>query len=185
MSKTIILVRHARTAWNVEGKIQGHTGADLDEIGRFQAADLAQRLAKLEVKISRILCSTLPRAMQTGEAVGNRLGLPLIPEERLWECGFGSLEGLTHAEVIERHGPELEPHLDHRGFGYDFRSFGGEHHEGVLQRHLQLLQDLSENGHEETYVLIGHGRALNTLLIHRWPQIALIDGNCEYRIVLL
>jgi probable phosphoglycerate mutase len=41
----VIAVRHGETAWNAALRIQGHTDIELNERGRWQAAQLAQALA--------------------------------------------------------------------------------------------------------------------------------------------
>ena len=44
MKRTLVLVRHGETAWNREGRFQGHTDIALSEIGRAQARALRTRL---------------------------------------------------------------------------------------------------------------------------------------------
>lgn len=42
---TIGLIRHGSTAWNKEGRVQGHTDNSLDAEGLQQAQLLAERLS--------------------------------------------------------------------------------------------------------------------------------------------
>ena len=37
----ILAIRHGQTAWNADGRIQGHTDIALDDVGRWQAGRLA------------------------------------------------------------------------------------------------------------------------------------------------
>ena len=39
--RRLVLVRHGRTAWNAEGRAQGHTDISLDDRGRRQSEDMA------------------------------------------------------------------------------------------------------------------------------------------------
>ncbi|RII86603.1 histidine phosphatase family protein, partial [Clavibacter michiganensis subsp. insidiosus] len=41
----IVLVRHGRTAWNVERRVQGSSDIPLDDTGRAQAATAGALLA--------------------------------------------------------------------------------------------------------------------------------------------
>ena len=40
---TLLLVRHGETDWNADGRLQGHTDRPLNDYGRQQAKDLAER----------------------------------------------------------------------------------------------------------------------------------------------
>lgn len=62
----IYLVRHGQTQWNLEKRLQGATDNVLNETGRRQAAELAQRLAG--VSFSHIYSSGLRRAQETTAA---------------------------------------------------------------------------------------------------------------------
>ncbi|KAB2051690.1 hypothetical protein ES319_A12G071800v1 [Gossypium barbadense] len=59
----IIVVRHGETAWNATGRIQGHMDVELDEVGRQQAASLAERLSRVP-EISAIYSSDLKRLLK-------------------------------------------------------------------------------------------------------------------------
>ena len=44
----LVFVRHGRTAFNVEGRLQGRLDMPLDEVGRRQAFTVAQAVAILQ-----------------------------------------------------------------------------------------------------------------------------------------
>ena len=60
---TLLLVRHGETDWNASGRLQGHTDRPLNEYGRRQAAELAERLDTDDV--AAIYASDLARARET------------------------------------------------------------------------------------------------------------------------
>jgi len=97
---TILLARHGETDWNAVGRWQGHTDRALTERGRRQAAELAERLANLE--LDAVYSSDLLRAVETAEPVAKRLGLPLQTLPELREVDVGTWAGLTRDEVAER-----------------------------------------------------------------------------------
>jgi probable phosphoglycerate mutase len=95
--------RHGESTWNAAGRWQGQADPPLSELGRAQAARLAERLAGAGVAL--LAASDLARARETAEIVGARLGLSPRLDPALREHDVGAWSGLTHAE-IERRWPE-------------------------------------------------------------------------------
>ena len=93
----IHLARHGQTAYNAEGRFQGHLPVPLDDTGRAQARDLAETVAAVEVRT--LVCSPLARARETAEIVGARIGL--VPEEdaRFTETDTGDWTDRSFAEI--------------------------------------------------------------------------------------
>ena len=64
----MLFVRHGRTTWNVEGRVQG--GGDLDEVGRTQAMALANRLSEEKiVTVIQYFKSLWPEKIRTHHAM--------------------------------------------------------------------------------------------------------------------
>jgi broad specificity phosphatase PhoE len=93
----IHLARHGQTAYNAEGRFQGHLPVPLDATGREQAAALAEAAA--DVPIGTLWCSPLARARETAEVVGRRIGLTPRPDARFAETDTGDWTGRSFAEV--------------------------------------------------------------------------------------
>jgi broad specificity phosphatase PhoE len=93
----IHLARHGQTAYNAEGRFQGHLPVPLDETGREQARALAETVVGVEVRT--LVCSPLSRARETADIVAARIGL--VPEEdaRFTETDTGDWTGRSFAEV--------------------------------------------------------------------------------------
>jgi 2,3-bisphosphoglycerate-dependent phosphoglycerate mutase len=111
---TLVLVRHGETDWNAEGRLQGHTDRPLNDFGRRQARELADRLAGGDA-IAAVYASDLVRARETAEIVAARLGgLPVAVDPDLREKNWGSWEGLTGDErlTVEYVGETTEAHRD-------------------------------------------------------------------------
>jgi broad specificity phosphatase PhoE len=94
---SIYLARHGRTAYNREGRFQGHLPVPLDDTGRAQAAELAERAAAHA--FAALWCSPLARARDTAEIVSRRIGLPAREDARLAETDAGEWTDRTFAEV--------------------------------------------------------------------------------------
>lgn len=101
----LIFVRHGESVWNREGRVQGRADPPLSELGRAQAALVAERLAR-EFKPAAVYSSALQRATATGQTIAERLGLPLNADARLNEYDIGVFTGLTDAEVTAQY-PEI------------------------------------------------------------------------------
>ena len=84
-------MRHGETAWNAENRILGSTDMPLNEKGRAQAADAAEKMK--DIRFDVIYTSCLSRSMETGLAVGALQDCPVIHEACLNEHDFGDFEG--------------------------------------------------------------------------------------------
>ena len=93
----IHLARHGQTAYNAEGRFQGHLPVPLDDTGREQARALAERVAGLE--LHALLCSPLARARETADIVAARIGLSPEEDVRFAETDTGEWTGRAFAEV--------------------------------------------------------------------------------------
>jgi len=93
----IHLARHGQTAYNAEGRFQGHLPVPLDDTGRAQARELAETVAGVEVRT--LVCSPLARARETAEIVGARIGLVPEEDERVTETDTGAWTDRSFAEI--------------------------------------------------------------------------------------
>lgn len=87
----LFILRHAQTALNAAGRMQGVTDASLDRQGRTQAKKLAERLFRLYA-IDHIYSSPYPRAQETAQFVARRYGLEVEISDDLAELGFGEID---------------------------------------------------------------------------------------------
>ena len=88
---TIFLVRHGETIDNARQIMQGQTQGELNEKGREQAQQVAERLAN--EPIDAVVASDLHRAIQTAEIIAAPHGLPVRTTELLRERDWGSFTG--------------------------------------------------------------------------------------------
>ncbi|MFA4932120.1 MAG: histidine phosphatase family protein [Caldisericia bacterium] len=95
--KTVYLVRHAETTWNLEGRVQGNRDTPLSIDGLAQTAKTVAYLSAL--RFDTIFTSPLLRARAIAEPVGVNLGILPIVVPGLREIEFGSWEGHTWNEI--------------------------------------------------------------------------------------
>jgi probable phosphoglycerate mutase len=127
---TFVLLRHGETPLTPQKRFSGSGGSDpsLSGVGREQAEKVAEALARRGT-IQAIVSSPLARTRETAQIVAARLGLEVAVEEGLRETDFGAWEGLTFAEVRERHPDDLnawlaDPHAAPTGGGESFAATG-------------------------------------------------------------
>ena len=94
---SIYLARHGQTAYNLEGRFQGHLPVPLDGAGRAQAAELAERA--VAHGFATLWCSSLRRARETADAVARRTGLAPREDERFVETDAGEWTDRSFADV--------------------------------------------------------------------------------------
>jgi broad specificity phosphatase PhoE len=100
----VYLARHGQTAYNHEGRFQGQQAIPLDDTGREQAAELAERASAYAFRA--LWCSPLLRARETADIVAARIGLDPVEDARLMETDAGDWTDLTFAAVRAKT-PEL------------------------------------------------------------------------------
>ena len=123
----LLLIRHGRTAWNAQERIQGHQDIPLSPEGR---AGLAGRRLPPAYAHFRWFASPLGRAVETAGLLGAR---DLRTDPRLMELHWGAWEGCTRRELREHHGKAF---AENEARGLDFRPPGGES-PGELRRRLE------------------------------------------------
>ena len=136
--RSLLLLRHGQTAWNLEGRIQGHTDVQLDETGHAQARATAKELAAL--RPARIWASDLARAADTAAYVAEACGLQVTADARLREYALGARESLTHVEYAAAH---PEEYAEFRRGHFDVVPDGEDTPE-VAERMIGSLQELLE-----------------------------------------
>ena len=83
--------------------MQGRTDIPLNDTGRQQAREVAQRLLEEGEIWSGIVSSTLARAHETAQIIADALGIPLLGSyEDLVERGYGDMEGMDVDEARAR-----------------------------------------------------------------------------------
>lgn len=89
----ILFVRHGKTAWNKEKKMQGNVDIPLSEEGITHAQMMAEKLK--DKKIDVAFCSPLERAKQTLDIINEVRDnvISVIYEEALTERNYALYEG--------------------------------------------------------------------------------------------
>lgn len=155
----IFLVRHGQTVWNIEQRYQGHTDTPLTEVGRNQAACVAERLAV--EPITAVYASDLGRAVETAGYIAVKHGLEVCSVPQLREFCFGDWEGETFVEISQRW-PQLSTEFYRAPAATTIP--GGETFSGLKERATTALEQIVAAHPEQSIVIVSHGGTIRTLL---------------------
>jgi broad specificity phosphatase PhoE len=178
----ILLARHGETDDNVPPlRFQGQRDTPLNDNGRAQARELAERVAALDPPIASLWSSDLSRARETAEIVGARIGLEPRLDARLREGWRGEWEGFLFDEIAasdpERYAAWRSPDAE---VGFQFP--GGETLAQQQARVLAACRDAesrlrppatasgSPAGDVASALLVCHGGSIRTMLCRRDPR---------------
>jgi probable phosphoglycerate mutase len=167
---TLILVRHGRTVLTESRKISGGDGEnpDLSELGRQDAREVAEELAKLGHSGNfaylsapvAVVHSPIARAKQTAQAISNRISLPMVSNADLAEIGFGEWDGLTNEEMIAAFEEEYNVW---RG-SFDVAPPGGDSLKDFDARVRRAFDAILKQYSGQTVVVVAHVMPIRALL---------------------
>ena len=157
----ILLARHGETTSNAEHRFQGQLDVPLNERGRAQAAELAERVAAELPDLAALVASPLARARETAEVIGRRVGLVPRLEPRLVELDVGAWSGRLYADV---QAAEPDAFAAWLGAGWGFRAPGGE---SLLEQRDRVVAALDEVRRGPLPALVVcHGGVMRAALAH-------------------
>jgi len=167
MDRTLVLLRHGQSDWNLKNLFTGWKDPDLTEVGIKEASDAGARLKAKGVVIQRAFTSALTRAQHTTRLALEAMGAanaPVVKDMRLNERDYGDLSGLNKDEAVAKWGKE-QVMIWRRSF--DIPPPGGESLRDTLARVLPYYcQDILPcvlRG--ESTIVVAHGNSLRALLM--------------------
>jgi broad specificity phosphatase PhoE len=165
-ARKLYFIRHGETDWNAARRLQGRNDVPLNALGRRQAAQCGELLAKLFAAHGRtpqhftFTSSPLSRARETMDILRVALGLPqkaYATDPRLAELSFGSWEGLTYKEVRDQDRSILAKRDRDK---WNFRPPGGESYAQLLVRVREWYGSVSGDA-----VVTAHGGVARAFLV--------------------
>lgn len=156
----IYLARHGETDWNLGNKIQGQTDTPLNDNGKKQAQELAEKISREMGKIGSIYSSRYKRALETARIIGRKLSLFPVVYQGLEEICLGKWEGYTWKQVREEFPDEYQRW--HQNRRYETPP-GGESYQQLLNRLLPALDSIMKAEEQDTLV-VTHSAVIMTLM---------------------
>jgi len=150
--RTIFIVRHGQTQWNVAQRMQGRMDSPLTEQGRAQALANGALLKSLG-GVEQLWVSPSGRTTETAYLVNSHTKANMNFADELLERDCGAWSGLTIAEIQQRHPEDWA----RRGEDpYWFKPPEGENLQDMLRRSHRFLDGLFEEDWT-SIALITHG----------------------------
>lgn len=163
ISTRFFLVRHGETDWNRSDRFRGRSDIGLTEQGRWQAEQVAARLATRYGPVAAIYSSPLPRALQTAEPIAAAHHLIPQAEADLLDIDYGAWEGLSAKEAEEKYPDLYAAWLERPG---RVRFPAGESTRQVRVRIESLLNRLNQDHYGENVVLVSHRITCHVILCY-------------------
>ncbi len=98
MDKHIYFVRHGKSESNADGICRG-PNIKLVDHGREEARAVGERIKRIGV--DALITSTFPRAIETGEIIGESINLPIVHEASLVEWEYPTVIHGRHRDEPE------------------------------------------------------------------------------------
>ena len=161
----VLVARHGQTDDNLEPlRFQGWRDTPLNDTGRRQAAELAERVGS--DGIASLWSSDLVRASETAEIVGARIGLEPRLDWRLREANRGRWEGRRFEDVARK---EPEAYAAWMRGGDEWRFPGGESLREQQQRVSACIEEI-HRGAELPALAVAHGGSIRVMLCLSDPR---------------
>ena len=157
----LFLVRHGETMANRGYRYIGTRDDPLNALGETQAIQLAEALSVLPV--AAVYSSRLQRTFDTALPIATRHSLEVQRVDDLRECDFGTWEGLSRAEVLER-SPEDSQRLREWERNTSIAPPEGESFEALQQRVVAAVEHLAQAHPDQEIVLVTHVGPIKVLL---------------------
>jgi 2,3-bisphosphoglycerate-dependent phosphoglycerate mutase len=167
--RQLLLFRHGETDWNAQGRFQGQLDVPMNDRGRAQARELAERLA--DAGLHALFSSDLSRARETAEIVAARLGIPLHLHPGLREAHLGEVQGMTAPEIRRALGEEaVQRWRSGDVTDADVAFPGGESGAEIRGRALAALHELMARYPYPTVGISSHGGVIRRLMQSLLPE---------------
>ena len=165
---TVLLVRHGHSSANGDGVLAGRLpGIHLTDRGREQARALAERFAG--VPVARLVSSPLERCLETAAPLGAALGLEVLVDDDLQECGYGAWTGRPLAELAKeplwstvQDDPASARFPDDDRYAAESLREMADRMTGAVRRHDEEVEQ--EHGAGALWVAVSHGDLIKAVL---------------------
>ena len=167
MSRTLILVRHGESEWNLKNLFTGWKNPDLTEKGIGEANSAGQRLKAAGFGPDYCFTSALKRAQHTLDLILDEMGIVNMTISRnlaLNERDYGDLSGLNKDDARKKWGEE-QVLIWRRS--YDVPPPGGESLKDTAARTLPYYEStiLPMVASGKTVLVAAHGNSLRSMVM--------------------
>ena len=154
MNGKLYLIRHGKTDWNEQCKLQGRTDIPLNKSGKAQAREAASEYRDIGFDVC--YCSPLTRARETMEILLEGRDIPVFFDDRLMEMNFGAYEGVC--DYFEDESLPVNVFFKHPE-DYHTAPPNGECIDDLMKRTCNFLEEVALPLVQEgkSVLIVGHG----------------------------
>ena len=160
MKKTLYLMRHGQTLFNLRRKVQGACDSPLTQEGIRQATLAKNYFKENGIEFDHAYSSTQERACDTLEIITD---MEYVRLKGLKEWNFGTFEGESE---------DLNPKNNKGGtYGDFFVQYNGEDDLEVQKRMNKTLTEIMNKEDHETVLAVSHGGAC-FMFLRKWEDLS-------------
>ncbi|MBI5303042.1 MAG: histidine phosphatase family protein [Chloroflexi bacterium] len=150
-------MRHGRSRADDEGVHEGRYDSPLTDVGREQVRMRAMTWLSERVHFDCIIASTLQRALESANIIGNTLGAPVETDPDWMELDNGPLAGMSRSDAQERY--------PRPAFRNPYEPFcgSGESDWAIHSRAARAVEKVIRRGAGK-YLVVAHGGILNAAM---------------------
>lgn len=147
----ITMIRHGKTDYNIDGKIQGRINIPLSDSGRREVKRLKYKIkdTSFDVCFSSPLIRTVETAMIL---VGDRVEIKI--DDRLIERNMGNMEGKLYKDYDG---------VAHWDYNLNLSDNGIEPVQDILKRTEDFVNYLKENYSDKNILIVSHSATIRAL----------------------
>ena len=166
--KSIYIVRHGETEYNVARTATGQINCPINANGIAQAKVLAELMQKVDVKPDTVIHSGLLRAEQTADLLNAQIKAKVSSDHRLQEIMYGDWQGV-HFDLIRQ--AQAEPHEG---------APNGETYRGFESRVVSAFTEIAST--HDFPLIVCHGGVIKALFGHFKYVIPRPENAVLYRL---
>ena len=159
--RSICLIRHGQTDWNLTRRYMGNSDRPLTAYGVQQAQALARHFAARRVDV--VIHTGLSRSEATARAIAGQRAMPLVCDPDWRETNHGDWEGLTYREVMQRYPDNARARF---ADALNTAPQGGESLAAMAQRVQMAWQRLGAQFSGKRILIVTHGGPIQAMLCH-------------------
>lgn len=155
----LYFVRHGKTEWNLEDRMQGSKDSPLLPQSYEDMKKCGQALK--DIPFEAVYTSPIKRAKETAEGIVSQFDrqVPMHEAKGFVELGFGDLEGEKFNDAQSRFPDEMFSLRNHPE-QYDPSAFNGEDYVSMIERSTSVVKNAIKDTKEGPLLFVGHGAML-------------------------
>ena len=143
----LYVIRHGKTDWNLQSRMQGQSNIQLNQTGIDQANEIRELIEEKDIDI--IISSPLDRTKQTAQIINKNMNKKIEYNEKIMERNFGILEGKTTNEI-----KDLDEYFEYHN---NKELENGEKIQDFVVRVFEGMEQIEKEHQNKNILIVTHG----------------------------